>query len=303
MPYYHIKITLKELIKGKNRIILVSDQSNIEEIKEDYVIPYVKDDTLFIDGAKLQNEEIFKFNIYRSDLPISTCQKIAYNRVPENVIMIISEEDTLEYKDLVKDITDDVTKPIRKQLQQKITGNASNIQAMKQRKLFISHASKDKEAVERIIGLFEFLGLHDSNMFCSSIEGYGIPLGQNIFEYLRNLYTDCELFVLFIHSQEYYKSPVCLNEMGAAWVKRTEYCSILLPEFNYGDMKGVVSSSAIAIKLDNADAASRLNELRDKLVKFFSLPQKNQNAWERHRNNLLKSFPPVENDEMPRQNL
>lgn len=294
MSYYHIKIAFKEQNKESNKPIHIFDKLNLEEIKDDLIIPYLKDEDLFIDGTKIQSKDVFKLKIYSSEQPISICNDIAYRRVPESVFMIISEEDTLKYKDLVKDITDDITNPIRKSLQQSTSNNKTEAPNKKKRKLFISHAFNDKESVEKIISLFEFLGLGDSNMVCSSIDGYGIPLGEDIFEYLRNLYIDSELFVLYIHSQEYYKSAVCLNEMGAAWVIKTEYCSILLPGFEYKDMRGVVKSGTIAIKLDNEDATTRLNELKEKLVEFFSLPVKNQNAWERHRNNLLKSFSPIE---------
>ncbi len=300
MPYYHIKITFKNQNNGGNKPIHVFDKLDLEEIKEDLIIPYLKDEDLFIDGTKIQSKDIFQLKIYSSEQSISTCNDIAQSRVSDGVIMVITEAQTLTCKDLVNDITDDITKPIRKRLQETISDNKHNklteIPIKKKRRLFISHASNDKESIEKIIGLFEFLGLSDTNMVCSSIVGYEIPLGEDIFEYLRNLYTDSELFVVYIHSQAYYKSAVCLNEMGAAWVLKTEYCSILLPGFEYGDMRGVVKSGTIAIKLDNEDAATRLNELKEKLVQFFSLPEKNQNAWERHRNNLLKNLAPIEND-------
>ena len=48
--------------------------------------------------------------------------------------------------------------------------------------VFISHSSKDKSFVEALVDLLEGLGLTKNNLFCSSVDGYGIPLGRDIFE-------------------------------------------------------------------------------------------------------------------------
>jgi len=50
------------------------------------------------------------------------------------------------------------------------------------KKVFISHASKDILAVKHIVELLELIGFDKSNMFCSSIEPYGIPTGMDIYE-------------------------------------------------------------------------------------------------------------------------
>lgn len=155
-------------------------------------------------------------------------------------------------------------------------------------KLFISHSSNDKMFVEGLVTLLEFLGFKDNNMFCSSVEGYGIPLGCNIFDYLRSQFEEHQLFVLFIHSPNYYKSSVSLNEMGAAWALKQKYFSVLTKDMKFEDMKGVVSSQEIAIKVNTADAKLRMNELKNALQLFFSLSQVNESRWETVRDRFLK---------------
>ena len=54
-------------------------------------------------------------------------------------------------------------------------------------------------------------------------------------------------------SDNYYKSPACLNEMGAAWVLKKEYRSILLPGFDYKEIEGAINPRKIGIKLDDDD--------------------------------------------------
>lgn len=81
-------------------------------------------------------------------------------------------------------------------------------------KVFISHSSKDSIVVEEIIDLLEAMGLNSAQIFCSSFEGYGIDLGENFLDVIKEvLSSDC--MVLFIISENFYNSPVCLCEMGA----------------------------------------------------------------------------------------
>ena len=53
--------------------------------------------------------------------------------------------------------------------------------------VFISHSSKDREFAEALVDMLEVLGFDNSNLFCSSIDGYGIGLSEDVFETLRYL--------------------------------------------------------------------------------------------------------------------
>lgn len=155
--------------------------------------------------------------------------------------------------------------------------------------VFISHSSRDKAFVEELVSLLEDLGLDESNLFCSSVDGFGIGLGENIFETLRNLFSKHKLFVIFVHSPRYYESAVSLNEMGAAWVLKTDFVSILTRDMEFGMMKGVVGSDKISIKVDASDAKSRLTELKGLLCDTFGMADIAQSKWERKRDKFLKS--------------
>ncbi len=155
-------------------------------------------------------------------------------------------------------------------------------------KIFISHSSKDLEFVEALVDLLESIGFDSSNLFCSSVSGYGIGLSQDIFETLRGLFNDHRLFVIFVHSPNFYNSPVSLNEMGAAWVLKSDFCSFLTTNMDFEGMKGVVKSSTISIKVDGLDAPSRLTELKDLLTSLFGLQSIDSIKWERKRQAFLK---------------
>lgn len=154
--------------------------------------------------------------------------------------------------------------------------------------IFISHSSKDKPFVEALVSLLEDIGFDKSNLFCSSVDGYGIALSKDIFETLRSLFNEHNLYVIFIHSPRYYKSAVSLNEMGAAWVLKTDFCSFLTADMDFNKMSGVVNGSTISIKVDTEDVPSRLSELKNLLIQMFSLPLIDETKWERKRNMFLK---------------
>lgn len=160
--------------------------------------------------------------------------------------------------------------------------------------VFISHSSKDKEFVDALVTLLESIGFDNTNLFCSSVPDYWIGLSQDIFESLRKLFHDHELFVLFIQSPRYFNSPVSLNEMGAAWVLKNDCCSILTKDMTREQMRGVVDGSTIFIKVDTPEAPARMNDLRNKLTGIFNLASMSDTTWERKRNTFLKAVNAIE---------
>ena len=157
-------------------------------------------------------------------------------------------------------------------------------------KIFISHASKDKEYVTKLVELLDGMGLDQTQVFCSSLPGYDIPVGSDIFDYLRQQFQEYELHVFLIHSKNYYMSAASLNEMGAAWVLRSNCTSFLLPNFRFEDMTGAINGKSIAIKLDNdeTEVKDKLNQLYDTVIREFGLIKKAAVVWEAKRDRFIK---------------
>lgn len=165
----------------------------------------------------------------------------------------------------------------------------------KKSRIFISHSSKDVDYVAKIVNLLDGMGLDQTQVFCSSLPGYGIPIDTNIFDYLRSQFLEYNLHVIFIHSDNYYQSPVSLNEMGAAWALKSGVTSILLPGFGFEKMTGVVNNQAIAIKLDGTELElkDKLNQLYTKIVEEFNLTKKADIIWEQKRNAFINEIQQV----------
>lgn len=162
----------------------------------------------------------------------------------------------------------------------------------KQPKIFISHKKEDLPFVEKIVHLIEHIGVKQKDIFCSSMPGYGVPNGKDIFEFLREQFIKYNLYVVFVHSSNFYKSPVGLNEMGAAWALRNDHISFLLPNFDFKDMTGVINSREAAIKLDadTYEVKDRLNQFRDTLTNVFRLAKIDGIVWEKARDEFIKAI-------------
>ena len=153
--------------------------------------------------------------------------------------------------------------------------------------VFISHSHADEDFVIALVNLLEEIGLNTKTMFCSSVSEYGVQLSGDIFETIRELFLKHDLYVMFVHSPRFYNSPVALNEMGAAWVLKSDFCSFLTSDMEYEKMTGVVNNAKLSIKVDENVAPALMNKLYEHLIKLFSLKKMDISKWERKRNQFL----------------
>jgi len=152
-------------------------------------------------------------------------------------------------------------------------------------KIFISHSSLDSEIIEKFITLLESIGLNDSHMICSDVPGYGIPLGNNIYDYLKKELDHPDIFVVFMLSDNYYTSVACQNEMGATWVNNHSYQTILLNGFKFKSIEGAIDPCRISFSLTDK---FRLNEFKDLIIESLGIDPVSTSRWERARDSFIK---------------
>ena len=150
-------------------------------------------------------------------------------------------------------------------------------------KVFISHASKDIEIVEEVIEILESIGLESNQIFCTSFDGYGISLGEDFLNAIKDeLSTDS--MVIFLLSKSFYESPVCLCEMGATWVLAKEHIPIVIPPLDFQDIKGVIPLTQ-GFKINEP---LKLNLFKEKIESTFSIESTlSSSTWERKRDRIL----------------
>jgi hypothetical protein len=152
------------------------------------------------------------------------------------------------------------------------------------RKIFISHSEEDKPIVGELIDLFEGIGLKPEQIFCSSFEGYGIPLGEDFLDVIKKEISK-DVLVLFILSKNFYKSSICLCEMGAFWVLAKVCIPMIIPPFTFDDIKGVLPKTIQGLPVNDK---LKINSLQEKLLAMFNLAEQPMSAWERKRDRVIE---------------
>lgn len=157
-------------------------------------------------------------------------------------------------------------------------------------KVFISHKKEDEAYADALVNLINFiLGADGDKIFCSSVPGYGIRLSGDILDELKAQFDNYNIFMVIIHSPRYYKSAICLNEMGASWVLGTKFSSFMTKDCKYDNMHGVIGREKICVNLNDDEQTlnAHLNDFKDDLVTFFGVDNVDQNKWENARGRFI----------------
>ncbi|MFV5703647.1 toll/interleukin-1 receptor domain-containing protein [Flavobacterium sp. XS2P12] len=140
-------------------------------------------------------------------------------------------------------------------------------------KIFISHASANKEYGNSLVELFRGIGIDEDEIIFTSNVAYGIPIGQNIFNWLKSQISE-KPFVIYLLSKEYYSSIACLNEMGAAWIIENEHAVIFTPNFDIRSKEfqnGALDPREIGFHINDEE---RLLSFIEQLGKHFNISKK-----------------------------
>jgi len=165
------------------------------------------------------------------------------------------------------------------------------MQGEKKVKLFISHSSKDRKVVEALVDLLIVLGVNNAEqMFCSSCPPFDVKVNDDIFATLKEQYQKYNLFMIYMLSDNYYESPVSLNEMGAGWVLQNDYLCVTLPGFSPSDIKGCVDTKKKALVLDSETLGLELNDFKDYVIRLMGIPAIDAKIWEMKRDRFISAI-------------
>lgn len=224
--------------------------------------------------------------------------RFATAKIPAIEVMSDKKDYINRQVDLLNDfdlklLYDDIIRtPANKSFSEELDLDSSCI---KPSKIFISHSSEDKEYIAKLVALLDHLGINRESLFCSSAPIYGVPVGTDIFKYLKEQFNSYKLHIIFVLSENYYNSPVALNEMGAAWILQSRETTILLPGFSENDIKGVLDKNKMVIKLDE-DYITLKNKLRqfyDRIFSEFEMPKLSEDIWEQYRDEFIENVTKV----------
>lgn len=153
--------------------------------------------------------------------------------------------------------------------------------------ILISHSHEDRLYATELVKLIKVTGIDkkDIKLICSSYPGHAIPGDVLIYDYLREEIKG-NVWVIYLLSPNYYNSPACLNEMGAAWVLQKKYSTFLVPHFKFSEIEGAIDPSKNGFQLNDKTS---LNDFKNILLSEFGL-QVDDNIWESVRDDARKKF-------------
>ncbi len=161
-------------------------------------------------------------------------------------------------------------------------------------KIFISHSSKDKVVIDQFVDKILILGcgINEEDIFCTSIEGLGIKTGLDFREHIKESLLKSDYSFLLI-SNNYKKSDICLNEMGASWSQDSiSVKPFLFPDIGF-DSIGTLYSVKQASKINNSSA---LDELFEELTVRYKIDKK-VSRWNKSKEDFLDYIKTFESQE------
>lgn len=182
-------------------------------------------------------------------------------------------------KKFLEDIYQEITKYDFNNITKKYLGKGIEHNGIK--KIFLSHKSCDKKYADALERFIIGLGVKNDQLIYTSHPLHKIPLGQKIYDYLRENIND-QVFMIILWSNDYLESPACLSEMGAAWVTQTDYIGIYCPDFSFGNPKyhevPIDTTKMGAVLNGDANCKASIIELKNKIQIFFELEDDEQNS-------------------------
>lgn len=154
-------------------------------------------------------------------------------------------------------------------------------------KVFISHAVADKSVVRPFRDLIEGgIGISAHDIFCSSAQGQGIRPGRDFKQSIRQHLNEATVVIALI-SPNFYASAFCMCELGGVWLQAKAILPVLIPPFDYSDLKAVLEGIQVLKAMEGAD----LDSLRDELAHIAGTSAFSTARWTERRNEFLAKMP------------
>ncbi len=155
------------------------------------------------------------------------------------------------------------------------------------KRIFISHAVKDKPLADAVVDLLQTgANISSNDIFCSSLEGLGIPSGENFIEHIKSQLKEPDT-VICILSPNYYESHFCLCELGATWAMSHNLLPLIVAPLTFSNIQGVLTG----IQINQISNSDDLNQFVTALNECLGSKKFNFARWEVKKKTFLKNLP------------
>ena len=153
--------------------------------------------------------------------------------------------------------------------------------------IFVSHSSDDIPLVSEFVELLiSGVGVPSSDIFCSSLNGHGVPPGDDFIDFIKDEIVNTGAVILLL-TKNYYESTFCVCEMGASWALAQDLYPILVPPMQYSDVNTVLRNK----RLTKVDDRGDLTVFRDHLGDSLGLSPTRNARWEARRDTFVGQLP------------
>lgn len=184
--------------KGNNYRYYDLDNVDLDDVKKHIIYPFLKKETIFIDGRYIDASKINMVKIKQSDKTTSALQDIANARVPRGVFMSYSRTNVLNdtyTTDITKEVLTNAGDFIASSQKEKIDASIKNTTTSDNTSVFIVHGRDDLAKTE-VARFIEKLGL--KAIILHEQDNGGKTIIEKIEEYTNVgygivLYTPCDV--------------------------------------------------------------------------------------------------------------
>ena len=154
---------------------------------------------------------------------------------------------------------------------------------MSSKPIFISHAVADKDIAVFVTDMLSKMSINVADLvFCSSVDGLGIPQGVKFRDFIRSQIQDPTVVILIV-SKQYLASQFCVAEMGAAWALAHHTIPVFVPPSKYDDIKSVMEG----VQSCTIDCKTGWNYVADTMASKLGF-KPNHTYWEAARDRQLE---------------
>jgi TIR domain. len=265
----------------------------IDRERLDVIIEAILSEKLdfFLDGKKYYLNHLLEVRIFETDSEAKYNEDLKESGIKVDMDFVYVDGTNRAY------IKPDTLKKIIKEVSGEFLNNKASNQKyliekehlhididLKAKDIFISHSSKDKLLIDKFVEkiLILGLGLSNSNIFCTSTEGFGIRTGEDFRAAIRKNISESKITILII-SPNYKKSEICLNEMGAAWVLNSHVIPTIIDPIDYKSVGTIMEPLHIS-KLNDS---TFLDELSQIIFKALDKNEFDVVSWNKHKQEFI----------------
>ena len=160
--------------------------------------------------------------------------------------------------------------------------------------IFISHAVADQALAKMLVDFLKEAMCPEPAIFCSSVKGHHIPLGEDFNAYIKQQLQNPKLVILLM-TPAYMESSFCLMELGAAWARNAASLAVVVPPISYHE---VTKTLGLKQAWDITDKPG-LVDFRELIVRTITtLEKRTDHTWDDKRTHwsvaLKKLIPKVQ---------